>query len=330
MRKINTYTIFKKNTLLLLAVIAFIAIVLFSTNHPQSYWFHYVWMAPVAFFIALTVNTLGISGAALFVPFFILIFPHISGDTLQTTDTVRLGLITESFGLSSSAIAFWLFGVVDKKIALKSILISSPIIVLGAVVTSFVPSSALYIMIALLLTVSAVMVVYEDKLREARKAAHNSKIDLVSTEGTKRHLTSIDGKEYQYCLTKSGTRKRNIGFGLGGFFEGANGFGVGELGIVSMILSKIPMRVAIGTNHIIVASTAIMASLIHFGISLSSIQEATGAFPWNIPIMTVPMVVIAGQLAPYTAAKIQSKYLERAIILIFAVISVSLVLLAIR
>jgi len=70
-------------------------------------------MFPIAFIIAVTVNTVGISGAALFVSFFVVIFPLLS-NPIGPEQSVRIGLITESSRLSSSALAFLRYGL-DKK-----------------------------------------------------------------------------------------------------------------------------------------------------------------------------------------------------------------------
>ena len=64
-------------------------------------------------------------------------------------------------------------------------------------------------------------------------------------------------------FARGGYLRRFGNYSIGGTFQGLAGFGVGELGIISMLGSKIPVRVAIGTNHIVVASTAILASVVH-------------------------------------------------------------------
>ena len=53
------------------AVLIFIGTLYVLVPQDIAYWTQYWWMFPVAFVIALIVNTAGISGAALFVPFFI-------------------------------------------------------------------------------------------------------------------------------------------------------------------------------------------------------------------------------------------------------------------
>jgi len=324
---ILTTKFIKHERLLITAIaLAFLITLLLIIPHPLVYWLKFWWMFPVALLIALIVNTLGISGAALFVPFFILIFPLFTA-SLTPTQSVKLGLITESFGLSSSALAFIRFGLVDKKLALYSILGALPLVIAGSLLTSFIPKSVLLIMIAALLIIAIFLVKFKNKLKERRLHELSSKsIDYTEPIGEKISITSRDGKIYNYCRTKNGYRKRFLGYGVGGFFQGASGFGIGEMGIISMILSNIPTRIAIGTSHLVVASTAIVASIIH--ISLAPTLGDT--IPWNLPFMTVPAVIIGGQLAPYMAAKLPTKLLEKFISLLFLVIAIALIILALK
>lgn len=106
---------YKYKKILILSIIpVWVIFLLLFLQHSFSYWTSFWWMFFVALIIAITVNTLGISGSALFVPFFILIFPLLA-EPLTAGQSITLGLITESFELSSSALAFLWFGLVDKK-----------------------------------------------------------------------------------------------------------------------------------------------------------------------------------------------------------------------
>jgi uncharacterized membrane protein YfcA len=94
------------------------------------------------------VNTVGISGSALFVPYLIFVFPWLA--TLLAPDAlvsahlapetiVTVGLISESFGLSSSAPAFIQHGLVDRKLALSLVGGAVPFVAERVVRTSPVP-----------------------------------------------------------------------------------------------------------------------------------------------------------------------------------------------
>ena len=304
----------------------FWAVLLLSQNQPFEYWVQYWWMIPIAFVISIMVNTVGISGAALFVPFFTLIFPLIA-DPLTALQSVKLGLVTESFGLTSSALAFVAFGLVDRKLAIYSVLGALPFVFFGALFSSYLPESVLLSILAAALITSIFMIRYEKTLRAHRIQQHQkAHVDLSVTEGNLRTIRSKDHRIYRYCLTKKGYEKRAIGFGSGGLLQGAAGFGIGEMGIISMLISKIPIRIAIGTSHLIVASTAILASIIHV-IHSAAFQAP---IPWNIPFMTVPAVILGGQLSPYVAARLPTKQLERFISILFFVIAISLIILVFK
>ena len=70
-----------------------------------------------------------------------------------------------------------------------------------------------------------------------------------------------DGNGYEY--SRDGYLERFANYSIGGVFQGLARFGIGELGIISMLRTNVPVRIAIGTNHIVVASTAILASVVH-------------------------------------------------------------------
>lgn len=202
-------------------------------------------------------------------------------------------------------------------------------VTIGALVTVFIPDSILYIVVAIMLMVAALLLIYGKEISIKRK--HEDARNMISysvDDPTAVVVESSDkeGRKYSYCITKTGNRERNFAYSLGGFFQGAAGFGIGELGVISMILTHIPVRIAIGTSHLIVAVAAITASLIHVIFAVN--ESGAASLPWNILAMTVPTVVIAGQLSPHIASKIPAKYLQTFVTILFVVIAGALVLLA--
>jgi len=314
-------------------IAVFWATLLLAHEAGLQYWLQYWWMFFVAFAIAVVVNTIGISGAALFVPFFILLFPVLASP-LTNLQSVQVGLITESFGLLSSAVAFILYRLVDVTIALRTIGTALPFLVGGAFVTSLIPESVLLIMIAGLLIISvAFLLAAEHFMKRRHLERQGTAVDLRHAHGVQIERTDKDGKTYHYCRTTGGYLKRLTGYSVGAFFQGAVGFGIGELGIISMMFSRIPLRIAIGTSHLIVAVTAVMASVIHLGLVVFGHgHEAaeSGSFPWNLVFMTVPAVIFGGQISPYVASRIPTKTLEHTIAVIFLIVASALMFLALR
>jgi uncharacterized membrane protein YfcA len=296
-----------------------------AVGGDSSYWLRYWWMFPISLLIATTVNTVGISGAALFVPFFVLVFPFLAPPLLPE-QSVKLGLITESFGLSSSALAFLRYGLVDKKLGVYTVLGAAPFVVGGAFLSFYIPKYMFHFLIAGALLVSVYLLIHNERKQSKRACIDEDVIGSHHTHHKHDNVTLVDrdGKEYLYC--RCGYRQRFLGYGFGGIFQGMAGFGIGELGIVSMLITKIPIRVAIGTSHIIVASTAILASLTH--ISQSQVHGIET--PWNILFMTVPAVITGGQVAPYVAAKVKTDTLEHFVAGLFTLLALALVWLGIK
>jgi uncharacterized membrane protein YfcA len=318
-----------------------------------GYWLEYWWLFPFFLLGATIVNTVGISGSALFVPFLIFIFPLLAFP-LDPATIVKVGLISESFGLSSSSIAFIQYGLVDRRLALTIVAGSVPFVIGGAILSFFIPEPLFHAALgAALLTAGYLML----KADVSHGESDDGRADAVSTDGgSSADLPDDDGKlgpagvdstnegavtrvdrggdTYQYSW--SGYLERFANYSVGGTFQGLAGFGSGELGIISQLRTGVPTRVAIGTNHIIVATTAILASLVHvFG------GEILGAFgvggvhslsiastPWNMVVFTVPATVTGGQIAPYVSNALDTGTIQKGVAGLFVLISTALFLMA--
>lgn len=62
----------------------------------------------------------------------------------------------------------------------------------------------------------------------------------------------------------------------GGALEGLVGFAVGEIGVTEQTLRGMPLRVAIGTNHLIITGSATAAALIHLTVVLPAKLTSRG------------------------------------------------------
>ncbi len=335
-----------------LAPALFVLLVLTVVPTPAdaglSYWLEYWWLFPFFLLGATTVNTAGISGSALFVPFFIFIFPLLA-HPLEPETLVKVGLISESFGLSSSAFAFIQYGLVDRRLALTLVGGSVPFVVGGALLSFFIPEPVFHAALGAALLAAAVLMKKADLSHErtteagAQEAVADGGIDepLPDDQG-KPGLAGVhadedgqvtrvdrDGDTYQYSW--SGYLERFLNYSVGGTFQGLAGFGVGELGIISQLRTEVPTRVAIGTNHIVVASTAIIASIVHvFGGSFIPGGHAMSiaSTPWNMVVFTVPATVTGGQIAPYVSNALDTGTIQTGIAGLFTVISIALFLMA--
>ncbi|SFR34332.1 Uncharacterized membrane protein YfcA [Halogeometricum rufum] len=334
----------------LLAPVAFVTGVLLAAPTGgaggMDYWLDYWWLFPVFLTGATIVNTVGISGSALFVPFLIFIFP-LFAQPLQPATIVKVGLISEAFGLSSSSVAFVQYGLVDRRLALTLVGGSVPFVVAGALLSFVIPEVVFHSLLGIALLAASYLLFRAD-LGHGSESSDDS--EAVADGGQPRDLpndagklgpagvrtdddgtvTRVDREGDDYTYTRGGYLRRFGNYSIGGLFQGLAGFGVGELGIISMLGTKVPVRVAIGTNHIVVALTAVLASLVHvFGGGLvggHSLSLATT--PWNMVVFTVPATVIGGQIAPYVSNALETDTIKNGVGVLFAVISVALFLMA--
>ena len=340
-----------------LAPLLFVTAVFFAAPVPgdvngNAYWVEYWWLFPCFMLGATIVNTVGISGSALFVPFLIFLFP-LAAHPLDPETIVKVGLISESFGLSSSALAFIQYGLVDRRLALTLVGGAVPFVVAGALLSFVIPEPLFHLLLGLALIAASYLLFKADLGHGDTESDADTGADAaaVSDGGQSESLpdddnklgpagvdtdaegtvTRVDRDGEDYTYDRSGYLRRFANYSVGGTFQGLAGFGVGELGIISMLGSKIPVRVAIGTNHIVVAVTAVLASLVHvfggayvpFGHELDIAQS-----PWNMVVWTVPATVTGGQVAPYVSAALETETIKKFVGGLFAVISVALFVMA--
>jgi uncharacterized membrane protein YfcA len=287
------------------------------------YWLTYEWVFPIAVLIAVVVNMVGISGATLFVPFFSLILPLLS-IYFSPTESVIIGLFTQSFGISSATLGFLRYRLVDFRVAAYSLIGVVPVVIISSSIAFSVPGKYLFVLISAALILSVFSLMFSRKVIGNIAKEHSDTMTIIahvhSAHPQPAVLTDRTGKVYSYC--RCGYRIRVAGHSIGAFLQGLTGFGVGEIGMVSMILSGIPMKVGIGTNHIVVASSAIIAS---FTYLFRAMGTETVQIPWNVIAITVPAVLIGGQFAPLIADGVRTDILEKLLIILLLGLAVALV-----
>ncbi|AFK17772.1 sulfite exporter TauE/SafE family protein [Haloferax mediterranei ATCC 33500] len=341
-----------QHILVFIAPVLFLAAVFTIAPTPadanMDYWLQYWWLFPVFVTGATIVNTVGISGSALFVPFLIFIFP-IFAHPLEPATLVKVGLISEAFGLSSSAVAFIQYGLVDRRLALSLVAGSIPFVVGGALLSFIIPEVVFHALLGIAL-LAASYLLFKTDLNHEEPGSSGSDHATATDGGTVTDLpndpgklgpagvhtaddgtvTRVDREGDDYRYTRGGYLRRFANYSIGGTFQGLAGFGIGELGIISMLGTKVPVRVAIGTNHIVVALTAILASLVHvFGGGLVGGHSLSlASTPWNMVVFTVPATVLGGQIAPYVSNALETDTIKNFVGVLFAIISLALFLMA--
>lgn len=283
---------------------------------PVNYWLQFWWMSPIALSICVTANTLGVSGAALFLPFYTLVFPLL-GHHLEPVQAVEVGIMTEIFGFMSSTTAFWRAGLIDFRIAGYAVLFAAPMAVLGGYASHYLPAQWMLAIIGLgLLSLSGLLL---RKVAHAHSAHSTAELPAEShahgaarIAGLKHHIDR-EGRVYRYRVLND--MWRGFAASVGGLFHGLVGFSAGELSTVEQVFRGIPVRVASGNAHLIIAAASIAAAFTHLGVS--AVQGTT--VPWNILAITIPTVLVGGQVAALVAGRLPQRILRTvlSIVLLF-------------
>lgn len=232
---------------------------------------------------------MGVSGTVLFVPFYTMVFPLL-GHRLEPVQAVEVGLLTEIFGFMSSTSAFWRAGLIDFQIAGFAVLVATPAAILGGYFSHFLPGNLLLGLIGVALVFFAYLLVGENSANAAPESR-------VAGPGIKQHRDRL-GRTYRYRVLNDGLRGSAAGFG--GILQGLVGFSAGELSTVEQVLRGMPVRIAAGNSHLIIAAASISAAITHLAVSATQGTQV----PWNIVAITIPAVLIGGQLAAILAGRI--------------------------
>jgi uncharacterized membrane protein YfcA len=225
----------------------------------------------------------------IFVPFFTLAFPLL-GHRLEPVQAVEVGLLTEIFGFMSSTFAFWRAGLIDFKISGFALLFAVPTAVLGGYSAHLLPGYWLLVIVGVGLVLFAFLLI-----REASEAGP-ARADEDGSPQPEEH-TDSRGRIYRYHRRNDFWRAGIAG--LGGVFQGLVGFSAGEMSTVEQVLRGIPVRLAAGNAHMIIAAASISAAITHL-----TVDATKGAqIPWNLLAATVPAVLIGGQIASFVAGR---------------------------
>lgn len=260
-----------------------------------EYIFEFWWMFPVAFCVCLMATSSSVEGAVFFAPIFIIFFPMYAGVTITPIEGIFLALSIEIFGFGSALTGYFRRGLVDTYIAKKVLIFSVPTSIVFGFLAHQVPSGMIMIFLGSLMIILCGIILFTCfKSIPERKDLKENGIELIRVDGL--------GREYNYYYLHGS-------FGafwsvLGGLLVGLTGIGIGELASTSLIVrNKIPARIAIGTGILIVFATVLPATLVHAYV-FSSGQISVH---WNILFMTVPAVLIGGQVSPIINSRIDGE-----------------------
>ncbi len=238
----------------------------------------------------------------LFVPFYTLVFPLL-GYHLEPVQAVQVGILTEIFGFLSSTSAFWRRGLIDFRVAGFALVFAVPTAILGGYLANRIPGGWLLIAVGLGLMLFSFLL-----LRETVESTHaDAPVDSDgggSGGSAVREHRDRAGRLYRYVLRNDPVRAGAAT--LGGLFQGLVGFSAGEMSTVEQVLRGMPVRMAAGNAHLIIAGASLSAAFTHLLVAAGEGVE----IPWNILATTVPAVLVGGQIAGSLAGRIPQQALR--------------------
>ncbi|MCP4227894.1 MAG: TSUP family transporter [Actinomycetia bacterium] len=131
-------------------------------------------------------------------------------------------------------------------------------------------------------------------------------------------MVSRDGEAFDYKLCRH--REGQLGAGVGGLFVGLISTGLGELNSYALVKRcRIPTRVTVATSVVVVAATALAASVTHLFDLLANSSDDLDTVV-SLVVFTIPGVIIGGQLGPRVVRRIDGDALIRALGWLFLVV----------
>ncbi|HON15112.1 MAG TPA: sulfite exporter TauE/SafE family protein [Spirochaetota bacterium] len=241
--------------------------------------FEYWYMFPVAIVVAILANSSGFSGGVLFQPIYNLLL------NIPIQNAVATGIATETVGMTSGALRYIYYKMVDLPIGFTMVMLTIPGVVLG--------NHALIVINGDLLKLILGFIILFVATTQFINAVQN-------TFGTKENIPVEDIYPFMWIPP------------LGGFFSASTGTGVCEL-------SQPLLEKGLKLNTRRANATAILIeATADWIITILNLQA--GLILWQLWIFTGSGVIIGGQIGPYI-----SKYLPVRILKIVFSIAVIII-----
>ena len=271
-----------------------------------TYWY----LMPVSIIFATLATTIGVGGATFFSPFFILVLK------LRPSVAIGTALITEVFGFTSGILGYSHKKLIDYKLGIKVLTGTIPLAVLGAIFSHLVRSDYLKIIFGVGLIILAIKFLQKPDSKETRLL--DKAIERDYGEKGKTTITTRSGEVIRYTVCN--VHKGRVITAVGGLFVGLISTGLGELNDFFFLRTcRIPSKVATGTSVLIVAATALVASLSHLRYFLVMGKPVLSNV-LNMVIFTVPGVILGAQVGSVIASRIKSRFLEFYMSILFILI----------
>ncbi len=273
----------------------------------MEYWY----LLPISIVIATVANGAGIGGATFFSPLFVI------GLGLEPTVAIGTALITEVFGFLSGVTAHFRARAIDWKVAGMLLATSVPAAAAGSIVGQRLEPTVLKAILGFgLLLIGFSFIRHRSHEIDDEEIIHGIG---VTRPYVVRKVVTADGSTYEYKLCRR--NEGRIASAIGGLFVGIISTGLGELNTYALVKRcRIPSRVTIATGVVVVAVTALVASVTHL---IDFVAQGSAGIDTIIKLaaFTVPGVIIGGQFGPQVSRRVPEAPLIRSIGWLFLAVS---------
>lgn len=278
-------------------------------NVPVSLEFWY--MFPISILVSTIAMATGVEGATFFSPIFMLLL------RLPPDVAIGAGLITQLFGFASGLSAYHRKKIIDYQLGTSLLVVTIPLALAGTWLSSIIDPSLLKFTLGI-----GLLGIGGNFLRSPLSLDVNGESEVLARSSSRvrnRSLFDATGEEIRYpeCNRTEG----RILAGIGGLFTGMVATGLGQLnGFYLLRRCRVPARVAVATSVFVVAVTALVASTGHALKFVLSGGDSLGTV-LQLVVITIPGVLIGGQVGSSVASRIPQNLLERALGTLFIMVA---------
>ncbi|MFZ1399910.1 MAG: sulfite exporter TauE/SafE family protein [Candidatus Promineifilaceae bacterium] len=274
-----------------------------------DYWY----MLPVAVLVATTAMASGVEGATFFAPIFILAL------RLPPEVAIGVGLITEVFGFASGLLAYARKRLIDYQLGGRLLLVTIPLALLGTWLGTSIAPDILKTMLGVGLFALALTFLRAPDHGDRTLLDGAIAAEYGPGQGHTRLITAA-GEEIWYTVCNKAEGR--LISGIGALFMGMISTGLGEMnGYFLLQRCRVPSKVAVATSVLIVAVTALVASVGHFYSFLQQGPETLNVV-YSLVLFTIPGVIIGGQLGSAVADRIPQNMLMRGLGVLFTLVAI--------
>jgi len=300
----------------------------------------------ISLFICITVCTLAMEAAVLFVPAFIFLFPGmITGfPNVSPNEAIGLAITVEFFGYTSSVLGYWFRRQVDLRLAGRILAFTVPAAILARILAFFVPEDGLLLLFGLILLGLAGILFRtyrtEEEVRHTCLLCGDSiaamrmgdeepgNPGMLETPPDPRPVEPVADKKAYPDL--GGTIRFNfldrLIKAVAGIFAGTTGVAIGEISNTFLtIRKKVPIKIATGTSALILHVTilaALCANLLVLFGDFEAIDVEEIVIPWRIAFILAPVVIIGGQIGSMINSKLSDKLLVQVMMTAYVLVGV--------